>query len=276
MDSREGHLAAVTSVLLELLRVLGEHRNCIVLVGGMVPRVLLGAAGQKHIGTIDLDLVVDHAALNEDAYSSIVDLLLAAGYTRGDLPSRFERRMNVGGHEIVVPVDFLAGAAGGTGQTRRHQNFSGMKLRKLRGGELVNVDPVEIPLTGKLPDGSLDDTRLRVVTPCLYVVLKALAIADRLRPKDCYDLYFVLRSQRDDVSRLGVELAKYRHHPAVEDALVTLKEKFASIDHIGPRHASELIAAGEGEDLDMTGRDAFELVQAFIHAYEDATSGSNG
>ncbi|MGH9391704.1 MAG: hypothetical protein ACRD1Z_19055 [Vicinamibacteria bacterium] len=111
-DYRGEAVAAARSVLVELTHLLGEYRNQIVLVGGWVPELLLEAAKEKHVGSLDVDLAIDHRNLPQEVYKTIEDILLTRGYTRGREPFMFHRR--VGG--ILVQVDFLSGEYGGTGK----------------------------------------------------------------------------------------------------------------------------------------------------------------
>lgn len=76
--------SAVLSVLLEIGQVLGAFRDRFVVIGGSVPWLLLPNAQPSHIGTLDIDLSLDAEALGDGDYKSLVDSLLAAGYTRNE------------------------------------------------------------------------------------------------------------------------------------------------------------------------------------------------
>ena len=56
---------ATYSVLIELMHALGEHRENIVLIGGWVPDILLGEMVEPHVGSIDIDLALDHRKMKE-------------------------------------------------------------------------------------------------------------------------------------------------------------------------------------------------------------------
>jgi hypothetical protein len=66
---------AARSVLLELTRLLGAYRDHIVLIGGWVPELLLPAAEPKHVGSLDIDLAIDHRTLADVGYRTIHELL---------------------------------------------------------------------------------------------------------------------------------------------------------------------------------------------------------
>ncbi|MBP7936806.1 MAG: hypothetical protein KA354_19360 [Phycisphaerae bacterium] len=61
----EDAVQAARQVMLELIRILGEYRDCLVVVGGWVPELVLAAAGAAHIGSNDVDLALDHRKLTE-------------------------------------------------------------------------------------------------------------------------------------------------------------------------------------------------------------------
>ncbi len=64
-------IEAARSVLLELTRLLGAYREHLVLVGGWVPELLLPEAEPKHVGSLDIDLALDHRKLAEPEYQTI-------------------------------------------------------------------------------------------------------------------------------------------------------------------------------------------------------------
>ena len=66
---------AARSVMLELVRLLGEYRDDMVIIGGWVPNILLPAAGTKHIGSTDVDLAVNHRKITDAGYRSILEHL---------------------------------------------------------------------------------------------------------------------------------------------------------------------------------------------------------
>jgi len=96
------------------MHLLGEYRENIVLIGGWVPDILLSKEGESHVGSIDVDLALNHKKLKDEGYRTIRELLLNRGYKEGDQPFAFERTVDVSGNEVVVEVDFLAGEYEGT------------------------------------------------------------------------------------------------------------------------------------------------------------------
>jgi hypothetical protein len=112
---------AARSVLLELVHLLGEYRDDIVVVGGWVPQLILPSHPKRHVGSIDVDLALNHRNLKEAAYATIQKLLLERGYEQDPRqPFIFHRTVVIGGHPIKVEIDFLAGEYEGTGPKHRH------------------------------------------------------------------------------------------------------------------------------------------------------------
>lgn len=76
---------ASKSVLLELITILKSYRDSLVLIGGWVPYFLLETYKSKdidfaHIGSIDIDLVIDPKVIDEEKHETITWALLNRGY----------------------------------------------------------------------------------------------------------------------------------------------------------------------------------------------------
>lgn len=140
-DYETDAVAAARSVLLEIAHLLGEYRKHIVLIGGWVPELSIPESDQQHVGSLDLDLAIDHRTLPEHGYGSILNLLHQRGYTEGKQPFIFERRISQSGREITVQVDLLAGEYEGTGKGHRHQRVQNIHARKVRGCDLAFNHP---------------------------------------------------------------------------------------------------------------------------------------
>jgi hypothetical protein len=64
-DYSADQVEAARSVLLELVHLLGEYRDDIVVVGGWVPQLILPPGPTPHVGSIDVDLALNHRNLTE-------------------------------------------------------------------------------------------------------------------------------------------------------------------------------------------------------------------
>ena len=124
---------AARSVLIELVHLLGEYKDDIGLIGGWVPEVLLPHDSGPHVGSMDVDIALNHQEIQEEGYKRIEDLLRGRGYQQGEQPSIFFRTVKVGDKEIYVEVNLLAGEYEGTSKSHRHQKIQGICARKVRG-----------------------------------------------------------------------------------------------------------------------------------------------
>ena len=154
------------SVYLELMTVLGAYRDALVLVGGWAPYFILQCFGHaddafRHVGSVDIDLAIDHRQVSPAQYAPILARLEQRGYAqRWDregqtIPFSFERTVSSAAGEAVIQVDFLADEYEGTGRRHRHQRVQQELLaRKARGCDVVFDHCFEYEVRGALPDGS--------------------------------------------------------------------------------------------------------------------------
>ena len=182
---------AARRVMLELVRLLGEYRDDIVVVGGWVPELLFPDA--DHIGSTDVDLALDHRALQDPGYATVLTLLKSRGYEQdSQQPFIFRRRVEIGGEPVTVEVDFLAAEYGGTGRRRRTQPVQDVRARKARGCDLAFELSEEVRLEGPLPEGGRDSALVRVASIVPFLVMKSMALDSRLKEKDAWDIWFCL------------------------------------------------------------------------------------
>jgi hypothetical protein len=197
---------AARSVMIELTRMLGEYSEGIVIVGGWVPELLFGHAEHPHTGSLDVDLALDHRALGEVGYQSILQILKSRGYRQGEQPFIFFRTVHINSNPYEVEVDFLSGEYGGTTRKHRTQKVQDMLVRKARGSDLVFTRATEISLSGSLPDGGVDQVRVRVASIAPFLVMKAMALSSRLMEKDAWDIYYCICNYPGGIEPLADEI----------------------------------------------------------------------
>ena len=185
---------AAKSVLIELTHLLGEYRDNIVLIGGWVPELLIPQKPRPHVGSIDIDLALNHVKIREEGYRLIEELLTSRGYYQepDKQPFIFFRDVPFGGSFIKVQVDLLSGEYEGTGKAHRTQAIQGMKARKARGCDLAFEMVREISVEGEIPGGGLDRVTVRIASIVPFLVMKGMALDDRLKEKDAWDIYYCL------------------------------------------------------------------------------------
>lgn len=254
---------ACHSVLLEVLHLLGEYREHIVLIGGWVPPLLIPEA--DHPGSLDVDLALDFRKIPDEAYQSFRKALEARGFRQGEQPFIFYRDVpQVNSHAIVVQVDFLAGEYGGTRAGRRTQPVQDIRARKARGCDLAFENFIELRIEGTLPDGSRDSVTVKVAGVVPFLVMKGMAMADRIKQKDAWDAYYCIRHYPGGVEKLVREFEPLRDHNLVREGLGKIRSKFLTIDHVGPKWVVDFEEIRSPEDAEVLRRDAFERVKRFL------------
>lgn len=131
-------VAAAKSVMLELVRLLGEYRDDVVLIGGWVPDLLIPQGAPPHVGSTDIDLALNHLTLQEAGYHSIQELLETKGYRQGKQPFIYLRDVPTAHGPLTVQVDLLAGQyeprRRGADDPRREVRLAGSRGAQVRGG----------------------------------------------------------------------------------------------------------------------------------------------
>lgn len=267
---------ACNSVLLELAHILGEFRGSMVLVGGGVPPFLLPHAAGKYVGTVDIDLALDIDEQPEATYARFREALVRYGYEEGRQPYIFYRDVPVGdGSSIRVEVDFLAAEYGGTGRGHRHQRFDDARPRKARGCDLAFSGYIEVNIEGSLPEGGKDAQKIKVISLAPFLVMKAIALNDRLKPKDAWDVYFVISNHEGGIEAVAAEFKPLLDNGLVQEALENLRKAFESVEHVGPKMVSDFEEIEDREEVARLRRDAFEKVNGLLAAIEEIYPASN-
>ncbi len=260
-DFKERDVEAAKSVLIELIHILGEFKDEIVVIGGSVPPLLLPDTANEYVGTLDVDLAVNHKNISDDTYNTIRQLLIDHGYVEHEnQPFIFFRKVKIDEQEIEVQVDFLSGEYGGTGKSHRTQQVQDIRTRKARGSDLVFDDYKEIELEGNLPGGGKDKVQCKISAIVPFIVMKGMALHDRLKEKDAWDIYYCLRNYPGEIDAILREFKPYLENHLVMDGLNKIKEKFLSADHIGPKHVADFENLTDEEQIEYKKRDSFERV----------------
>jgi hypothetical protein len=256
-------ITAARSVLLEVSHVLGEYRDNIVVIGGWVPGLIVS---KDHLGSLDVDLALDHRNISDECYRSIQELLLTRGYFQkeSDQPFRFYRSVTIDEKEIIVEVDLLAGEYEGTGQSRRHQHVQNMKLRKARGSDLAFRFYEEVIISGILPGGGEDSTVVRVASIISFLVMKGMALHDRLKEKDAWDIFFCVTHFPGGMDALVHKMQPHRKNKLVQEGLSKIKNKFSSVNAVGPKFVADFEGITDEAERALIKRDAFERVNFLV------------
>jgi hypothetical protein len=255
-------LEAARSVMLELVRLLGEYHDDIVVVGGWVPTLLIPQGKARHIGSMDVDLALNHKTLRDPGYKTIRNLLLGRGYRQDDdQPFIFWRTVMIGGLPTPIEVDLLAGEYEGTARKHRTQEVQDVRARKARGCELAFRFAADVPIEGTLPSGARDNAMVRIAAIIPFFAMKGMAMATRLKEKDPWDVYYCVKNYPGGPEALSAEFAPHIGHGLDKEGLRNIAEKFASPEHFGPKSVVDFDEVTDLEERAVIQRDAYERVQ---------------
>jgi hypothetical protein len=265
-DYSERQTIAARRVLVDVGQVLASFVDCLVVVGGWTPDLLLPDADEPHVGSIDVDLALDAAKLNDGRYAELIKLLLdTKRYRAGekDFQLVVEVDLKDGDKPVQVEVEFLAPKEVKLKKNRPKLLADFRVLQVEAAGEAFR-NPVELKLPGQNVRGVTNTVRLRVASLADFLVMKAHAIGGRDKPKDSYDFCYCLEQFPDGMEKLAGDWKKRAGEKNIAMAIEILREKFASVDAFGPQQLVEFHAAPDAETQAMQARRAYELVRKFL------------
>ncbi len=257
---------AAASVLIELIHILDGFKDALVIVGGSVPPLLYPEAADEYIGTTDIDLAFNHNLIDMDTYQTILQILIDHGYKPDDKqPFIFYREVPMSGSSpIIVHVDLLSGEYGGTGKSHRTQKVQDLRARKARGSDLAFEQFKEVDIEGKLPGGGKDRVQFKITAVVPFIIMKGMAMAGRLKEKDAWDILFCLKHHPGGLKALVEEFRPYTTNKLVSEGLSKIAEKFASPEHIGPKHIADFEGIEDSEERERIQRDAYERIHYLL------------
>lgn len=264
IDYSEGQKEAAHRILVELVNIFQEYEDDIRIVGGWVPDLMF--PGEGHIGSVDVDVLINHLALHDEGYQNMARILRGSGYREHpDKYFSFVKTVEVEGVPYDVDVDILAGMYGGTQPKKRSQHVQGVRALKATGGNFAfDFPPQKIHVEAKRPDGAVDTANVSVVAVVPYLIMKAAAMG-RGKAKDAYDIYFLLKHYRGGIMELAKEFQPSGNRKLVQEMKEKLSGKFASADHSGPKDVVDFLGLEDEEEIALVKRDAYEQVQAILN-----------
>lgn len=270
MEEKEinGHkeivIKATRQILLEVFKLLENFHDSLILVGGWVPIMIIPEAEDKHVGTLDVDLVINDKSLHETGSETIEDILLANGYQHGTEPGRYFKKIDIDGKPVIIPVDFLASEQRYIPQNEFF-DITGIHAISSPGCELSFEVHEKIALDGSLPDGSHYSTIIKSAGIVALIVMKAHAMNIRKKSKDAYDIWFCLANYPRNIKSVAKAFEPHVGKNSVKTALALLSENFKSIDDRGPIDVVKEDGSSDPEYRTFLQQDAFQRVQALLN-----------
>ena len=263
---------AVKSVLIEIGQILGTYRGKFAVIGGAVPWLLLNESDMPHVGTLDVDLSLDAEALGDGEYARLVESLLRQGYHQPENRPRFQLVRTVpardGGADIDIIVDFLmprdAKIAKNTPPLVADfavQRADGADLA-LRFYQLVAID-------GDMPDCGANRVHVAVASIPALLAMKGYAIANRLKEKDAYDIYYSIRNFPSGIEALVATTEPLLAFETARIGYLHIADKFRHPEDFGPTRVRQFADRPDmlaERTADQWQQDAFGQVDAWLSA----------
>ena len=246
-------------------KVLASFVDCLV-VGGWTPDLLLPDADEPHIGSIDVDLALDAAKLNDGRYAELVKLLLdTKRYRAGekDFQLVVDVDLKDGEEPVQVEVEFLAPKEVKL-KKHRPKLLADFRVLQITACSEAFHKPVELNIFGQNVRGATNIVVLRVASLADFLVMKAHAIGGRDKPKDTYDFCYCLEQFPAGMKVLAEDWKNRAEEKNVAKAVEILRGKFANVEAFGPQQLVEFHSVPDAETQAMHARHAYELVQAFL------------
>ena len=265
-DYSDRQIEAAHRVLVDLGQVLKSFEDCLVVVGGWVPDLLMEKAEEAHVGSIDVDLALDAEKLAAGRYAGLLKALLdTRRYQQADEPFKLYAEVDLqdGQPSIRVDVDFLKSPDAKTKKNKPKftQNFRPLDAS---GCSAAFEHPELVVITGKMIKGKTNRVQFRVASIADFLIMKSYALANRDKPKDAYDLCFCLDNYPGGLKKLAANWKKRAASKDVIKAIGILKEKFATVEAYGPGQVVEFYNSAHTEEQERQARRAYELVQRFL------------
>lgn len=262
---------AARRVLVDIGQVLAAFRDCLVVVGGWVPDLLLPRSEEPHVGSLDVDLALDAQKLGGGRYAELLKLLLdTRRYRLGRKPFQLLTDVDLGdgGGSLQVEVEFLAPTE--VKLKKNHPKLlEGFRVLKTESCGAAFHAPKEIELSGQTLRGARNKVSLRVASLPDFLVMKAHALAGRDKPKDGYDISYCLDNYPGGLEELAAAWKTRIEHRDVKRAVEILREKFATVEDFGPQQVVEFFDSPDAETQAIQARRAFELIQRLLRLVED-------
>ena len=248
-DYSPDDLLHVRQTCLYVALILGDLLDDIVIVGGLVPSLLISPddlpeGHPRHVGTKDLDLGLALTLLDEKRYREVSSRLRESGFgpDTNEQGNPTYQRWKYDSDGFNVTIDFLIpppDAEARPGTTKNlEEDFAAIIMPGL---ELVHEHHFTFPLTGTTPKGDEVTRSIRVCNLGPFIVLKALAMKGRNKPKDAYDLFYVLQNHPAGITAAAEALVPLLDNEQCEEAIDVLTSDFQTIDHAGPRRVARFL-----------------------------------
>lgn len=277
---RSEPVALVRSTCLYIATKLGDIMDELVVVGGLVPSLLINQdslpeGADAHVGTMDLDVGLTLALLENRGYKTLIERLRASGFSQdvNEEGNLTHQRWKIEREEKIT-VDFLIQPSLPDDRGGRLRNIEPDFAAVITPGlHLAFEDRVRISLSGETIMGEQATREIWVCGPGAYVVLKALTFNSRGENKDAYDLFYLIRNLDGGVNEIASRLRPFLGDSSAQEALQVLRRDFLDNEGVGPLRVAEFFKGGHDEDIQA---DVVGYVRSLLELCGSSPPGGEG
>ncbi len=242
---------ATEMIRAELAALLEPYWQKIVIVGGSVPALLV--KGQpEHLGTLDIDLLVDLKQFQAGEYNLMIKKLEKAGYAKSRDPKTPFRLEKIIG-EIIIPVDFLIPIPPLHPMMSFLFDHEENQLSAAAGLSIALHQPIQIEIAGH---------QINIASLPAILATKGYSINDTRR-KDAYDIWYILSHPSDAPHQLGITCRANLEIPGARQGYTRLASFFRSDDDLGPQWVAAFLQSDDLEPEQIM-QDAYQRVQSWV------------
>ncbi|MCL4421163.1 MAG: nucleotidyl transferase AbiEii/AbiGii toxin family protein [Candidatus Thermoplasmatota archaeon] len=260
------------SALVELMRTLRHYKEAIVLVGGWVPYLLLESHKVpedtfRHVGSIDIDLIVDPNRVSNDEYQTMVELIAETGWEQ--VPGKqftFERKIR--GKDTVdrdITVDFLTPQQKNEEGKHRYRGVqSDLMARTMVGAELGLSHNYWYHMKGEMPNGAVTEIDFKMLDVVGCIGTKSIALGDRYKHKDAYDIVSVLDHYGNGVKEVANAFMPFLEEQQIQESLKRIGKMFSNERSEGALLYAEFLEPLNKEEKEIFAQRGYMLVSEFL------------
>ncbi len=110
---------------------------------------------------------------------------------------------------------------------------------------------------------------IRVASIVPFLIMKAMALADRMKEKDAWDIYFCISYYPGGIDGLVQAFQPHMSNGLVKEGLAKIREKFASPEHVsGQKWIADFDELNDDDAREIRQRDAYERVNTLLDRLE--------
>ncbi len=244
-----GITSASKAVLLEVVTALRTYGDALILIGGWAPYFLLQQHQRAedrfvHVGSIDIDLVLDPAKAGQAEYDAMVQTLEERGYrliptTAKGVPGPTSLLRSVQSpttnKPYTIQIDLLP--------PHQLSASDGLLARKTKGCEAALTHHTTIQLSGTLPEGGELTVPLRMADVVSSLTMKGIVLGERFREKDAYDIYALAAHYQRGASDVAAAIRPFLEEPLVRESMEGIATAFAKREANGPAWAASFVVS---------------------------------